>query len=119
MQTKNKNIHFRISEKDFKTISDKAKMKGLTKTDFIVQSAMQSNIMIIGKDELKQFASELRNVGIKLNQITKLCNMGKIESVDLEETNTVLNNVGKQLRELRMKVRKVNEQGGGNNETHT
>ncbi len=40
--------------------------------------------------EIKEFTSELRHIGVNVNQIAILCNMGKLECVNLEETKEAI-----------------------------
>ena len=74
---------FRLSEKDYLSIQNKAERAKLNMTAYITTSALQKQIVVI--DGLNSFIAELKAIGKNLNQLTVLCNMGKIQSVGLTE----------------------------------
>lgn len=74
---------FRLSEKDYLSIQQKAGKAKLSMTAFITTSALQKQIIVI--DGLDKVITELKAIGKNLNQLTTLCNMGKIQSVELAE----------------------------------
>ena len=74
---------FRLSEKDYLSIQHKADKAKLNMTAYITSSALNKPITVI--DGLEKVIGELKAIGRNLNQITTLCNMGKIEVVGLTE----------------------------------
>lgn len=112
-------VYFRLDDKELAEIDRKAQALNLTRSEFIRQSTEKEKIIIVARDELRDVKSELRKIGINVNQIATLCNMGKIQNVDLSETSEALNNIWKKIAAFRKQVQKINEQGGGNSETHT
>ena len=52
-------------------------------TGFITTSALNKQIVVV--DGLSQTITELKSIGRNLNQLTTLCNMGKIRCPDLAE----------------------------------
>lgn len=109
-------VYFKLDDKELAEIDRKAQALNLTRSEFIRQSTERERTVIIARDELREVKSELRKIGINVNQIATLCNMGKIESADLSETNEALDKVWKKIHELRKQVQKINEQDGGNSE---
>jgi len=75
---------FRLSEKDYISIQHKAEKAKLNMTAYITTSALQKRIVVI--DGLNKVLTELKAIGRNINQLTTLCNMGKIQSVELAET---------------------------------
>jgi len=80
---KSKMFCFRLSEKDYLSIQNKAERAKLNMTAYITTSALQKPIVVI--DGLEKVIAELKAIGRNLNQITTLCNMGKIQSAGLAE----------------------------------
>ena len=74
---------FRLSEKDYLSIKRKAEKAKLNMTAYITTSALDKQIVVI--EGLNDFISELKSIGKNLNQLTTLCNMGKLQSVGLAE----------------------------------
>ena len=91
MRNKSKMFSFRISEKDYFTIQSKAAKAKLSMTAFITNSALDKKITVI--DGLGETARELKGIGRNLNQLTTLCNMGKIRNIDLSDTKEGLRRI--------------------------
>lgn len=80
---KSKMFCFRLSEKDCLSIQHKAEKAKLNMTAYITTSSLNKQIVVI--EGLDNFITELKSIGRNLNQLTTLCNMGKIQSVGLAE----------------------------------
>ena len=80
---KSKMFCFRLSERDYLSIQHNAEKAKLSMTGYITTSALQKQIVVI--DGLDKTIAELKAIGKNINQITTLCNMGKIQSVELAE----------------------------------
>ena len=80
---KSKMFCFRLSENDFLVIKNKAEKSKLNMTAYITTSALNKKIIVI--DKLDDVLSELKAIGLNLNQMTTLCNMGKIQVADLSD----------------------------------
>jgi len=79
---------FRLSERDFLSIQNRAERARLSMTAFITGAALGRPIVVI--DGLTTFMAELKAIGKNLNQLTVLGNMGKIQAVDLGEAKARL-----------------------------
>lgn len=97
-QLKDKNYAFRVSEKDLDTIKYKAKKAKMTVTEYITQSALGKEIIII--DELLEIVNQLKKVGNNLNQLTMLSHRGVINAVNLDETEETLTAIYWKINEL-------------------
>lgn len=97
-QLKDKNYAFRVSEKDLDTIKSKAKKAKMTVTDYITQSALGKEIIII--DGLPEIVSQLKKIGNNLNQLTMLSHQGVINIVKLDETEESLTAIYWKINEL-------------------
>ena len=97
-QVKDRNYAFRISAKDLDTIKKKSKQAKMTVTDYITQSALGKEIIII--DGLPEIVSQLKKIGNNLNQLTMLGHQGVISTVKLDETEESLTAIYWKINEL-------------------
>ena len=80
---KDKMFAMRMTTADFDRIQNKSVQAGMTMTDFFTQSALDKKIIVV--DGLDDMTAQLKAIGKNLNQLTVLCNMGKISCPDLAE----------------------------------
>ena len=73
----------RFCENDYDTIKQKADKANLNFTEFVTRSALDKPIVVI--DGLSDVLKEQKAIGRNLNQLTTLCNMGKINCPDLND----------------------------------
>lgn len=73
----------RFRENEYDAIKKKADKANLNFTEFVTKSALDKPITII--NDLSYVLKEQKAIGRNLNQITTLCNMGKIDCPDLTE----------------------------------
>lgn len=76
-------VAMRFCESDYNAIKRKADKVNLNFTEFVTRSALDKPIIII--DGLPDVLKEQKAIGRNLNQLTTLCNMGKIDCLDLTE----------------------------------
>lgn len=74
---------FRLSESDYLRIHSRAEKSKLSMSAFILSMALGKEIIII--EGLENSIAELKAIGRNLNQLTTLCNMGKIQALELAE----------------------------------
>ncbi len=80
---KTKMIAMRFRESDYTAIKRKAEKANMNFTEFVTAAAMNKSITII--NGLEDVLKEQKAIGRNLNQLTTLCNMGKIVCPDLRE----------------------------------
>ena len=80
---KNKRITLCVSEADWQKLHDKAKAAHMTLTDYLTACGLQKEIVII--DGLDEVIRQQKGIGRNLNQVTTLANMGKVNTVYLQE----------------------------------
>ena len=80
---KNKRITLRVSDADWRKLHDKATAARMTLTDYLRISGLQKEIVII--DGLDEVIRQQKGIGRNLNQLTTLANMGKVNTVYLQE----------------------------------
>mgnify|MGYP001294279327 FL=1 len=81
--SKEKMFAMRMSQTDYDRIQHKAGQAGMNMTGFLTASALDKNIVVV--DGLDKVIAELKAIGKNLNQLTTLCNMGRITCLDLTE----------------------------------
>ena len=73
----------RFRESEYETIKKKVDKANLNFTEFVTKAALDKPITII--NDLGDVLKEQKAIGRDLNQLTTLCNMGKIDCPDLTE----------------------------------
>ena len=105
-------LKMRVAQEDLEIIEEKAALLKITKSEFVRRAIRNSHVYILPSKEIKEFTSELRHIGVNVNQIAILCNMGKLECVNLEETKEAITKAWKELYKLREAIRNKNNRGG-------
>ena len=83
MRKNNKQINFRVSEKDYNYIKNQSEKANTTLTEYLKCSALNKNIYVV--NGLEDATRELGKIGNNLNQLTRLCHQGIITCLDLSE----------------------------------
>ena len=91
MTGKSKRITFRLSESEYESLVKKCEVSNLTVSAIVLRCVSEKEIIIIS--ELKEFRTELRRIGNNLNQITMLCNSGKIKCAELSSVQKGLSDI--------------------------
>lgn len=73
----------RFRESDYAAIKKKAEKANMNFTEFVTVAAMNKPITII--NNLEDVLKEQKAIGRNINQLTTLCNMGKIICPDLRD----------------------------------
>jgi len=81
--TKAKKLSIRISEENLAAIHELAGRAKLSLTDYVTRACLGSRIVVI--DGLDEILREQKAIGRNLNQLTTLCNMGRLSVVSLDE----------------------------------
>ncbi len=80
---KNKKMSIRISEEHLAAIHRKAEQADMTFTDYVTKSCLGRQIVVI--DGLDEVLRQQKAIGRNLNQLTMLCNMGRVSVASLAE----------------------------------
>lgn len=107
---KSADFHVRVSDEELNVIDKKARQAKMTRSKYVIQSALHQKIILLDNTSIKQLTKELRKIGINVNQIALLANMGKLKCVHIEDTNAQIKKVWQELRKLREDVKKLNEE---------
>ena len=80
---KTKMVAMRFRESDYAAIKRKAEKANMNFTEFVTTAALNKPITVL--NGLSDVLKEQKAIGRNLNQLTTLCNMGKIICPDLTE----------------------------------
>ena len=107
---KNRRLEIRLTEDELYEIDNRSKKLRMSRSKFLLQAALHQKIIVLDSTSIKQLTSELRKIGININQIAILCNMGKLECVHIEDTKSEIKKVCEELNKLRQDVKKLNKE---------
>ena len=107
---KNRRLEIRLTEDELYEIDNRSKKLRMSRSKFLLQAALHQKIIVLDSTSIKQLTSELRKIGININQIAILCNMGKLECVHIEDTKSEIKKVWEELNKLRKDVKKLNKE---------
>ncbi len=95
---KNKKLSIRISESDLEKIHQKSTKAKLSLTDYVTRCCLGKQIFVI--DGLDELIRQQKAIGRNLNQLTTLCNMGKVNVINLAELTNQYTETNKLLTDL-------------------
>ena len=107
---KNRRLEIRLTKDELYEIDNRSKKLRMSRSKFLLQAALHQKIIVLDSTSIKQLTSELRKIGININQIAILCNMGKLECVHIEDTKSEIKKVWEELNKLRQDVKKLNKE---------
>lgn len=82
-QNKNRHFNFRVNEKEYNKIKSKIENSKLNTSEYLLRTAMNKEIIVI--EGLETIIIQLRKIGNNINQLTKLCNQGRLRNINLED----------------------------------
>jgi hypothetical protein len=101
-RSKSKLMNFRVTQEDYGRIHRRAEKAGLSLSGYLLTAAMQREIIVI--EGLKEAAKELRKIGTNINQLTRLCNEGRITCLELKGVKAQLEEIWRFLNSLTRKA---------------
>lgn len=93
-----KDIHIRVSEKNYKKLKTDSKRLGITQTEFIETFIEKGKIVII--NDLIETQRQLRYIGNNINQLTKKVHEGKLKCVELNSFKEEMRKIWESLNSL-------------------
>ena len=100
---KDRKLSIRISEEDLQVLHHKAGKANLSITDYVTKACLGKQIFVInGLDEV---IYQQKAIGKNLNQLTTLCNMGKVNCIHLQSFTDEYVKLNQTLTELLDKKR--------------
>ena len=95
---KNRRITLRVSDVDWQKLHDKATAARMTLTEYLTACGSQKEIVII--EGLDEVVRQQKGIGRNLNQLATLANMGKVNTVYLQELADAYAQVSSLLSEI-------------------
>lgn len=95
---KNKKMSIRINDAELEKIHRKAKQAKLSLTDYVTRCCLGKQIIVV--DGLDEVIRQQKAIGRNLNQLTMLCNMGRVEIAGLVEMTQQYADTNKYLAKL-------------------
>lgn len=95
---KDRKLSIRISGEDLQTLHHKADKANLSITDYVTKCSLGKQIFVI--DGLDEVIRQQKAIGRNLNQLTTLCNMGKVDCVNLQPLTNEYAKLNQTLTEL-------------------
>ena len=83
IRKRNKTLTVRCTEEEKQRIVNKAEKYGLPLSDYVIRSACDKKIVVA--EGLSDVLKQQKAIGNNLNQIAMLCNMGRLNAVNLDE----------------------------------
>ena len=96
-------MSIRISEADLQKIHHKAEQAKLSLTDYVTRCCLGKQIAVI--EGLDEVVRQQKAIGRNLNQLTTLANMGRINSVYLEDISEEYTKVSNLLSDILVRRR--------------
>lgn len=90
-QNKNRYFNFRVNEKEYSAIKIKIEKSKLNTSEYLLRTAMDKDIIVISG--LEEIIMQLRKIGNNINQLTKLCNQGRITNINLEDVKKEMKSI--------------------------
>ena len=97
-QKKEVRITLRLTPEQYETIVSKADTAQMSVSAYVRAAALRHRVVVV--DGLREITHELKGIGRSLNQLTVLCNMGRIKEARLGDAWHTLSQVYLKLREL-------------------
>lgn len=95
---KTKRIDLRVSESELALIDKKAAQAKLSRTDYLIKSAVGNPIIVF--DGGREIAHQLFKIGTNINQLKMLAHQGKIEVIYLDKFTGEVNAIWQLLNSL-------------------
>ena len=98
-----KRLNCRVTEREYKNFEKKVEKSKLTKSEFMRKSILEKDIIVI--DDVKELVSQIKAIGINLNQLTRAVNSGEISDIrELKEMKSDLDYVWRAVLQALKKV---------------
>ena len=90
-QNKNRHFNFRVNEKEYNKIKSKIEKSKLNTSEYLLRTSMDKDVIVI--NGLEEIIIQLRKIGNNINQLTKLCNQGRLTNINLEDVKKEMNSI--------------------------
>lgn len=103
MEHRTRKMTFRLTEDEYNTVKDKVTESGISQQKFLLQTALQKEIIHI--KEYQDLIFQIKKIGININQIARRCNeTGFISNSDISEVKGGLEDIWQLLSQSKIHI---------------
>lgn len=103
MERRTRKMTFRLTEDEYNTVKDKVTESGISQQKFLLQTALEKEIIHI--KEYQDLIFQIKKIGVNINQIARRCNeTGVISNTDISETKGGLDRIWQLLSQSKIHI---------------
>lgn len=103
MEHRTRKMTFRLTEDEYNTIKDKVSEAGISQQKFLLQTALEKEIIHI--KEYQDLIFQIKKIGTNINQITRHCNEAKyISNSEVAEVKRGLEDIWQLLNQSKIHI---------------
>lgn len=103
MEHRTRKMTFRLTEDEYNTIKDKVSEAGISQQKFLLQTALEKEIIHI--KEYQDLIFQIKKIGTNINQITRHCNEAKyISDSEVAEVKRGLEDIWQLLNQSKIHI---------------
>ena len=103
MEHRNRKMTFRLTEDEYNTIKGKVIESGISQQKFLLQMALEKEIIHI--KEYQDLIFQIKKIGTNINQITRHCNeTGFVSNEDIAEVKGGLDRIWQSLNQSKIHI---------------
>ena len=103
MEHRTRKMTFRLTEDEYNTVKDKVTESGISQQKFLLQTALEKEIIHI--KEYQDLIFQIKKIGININQIARRCNeTGFISDTDISEVKGGLEDIWQLLSQSKIHI---------------
>ena len=84
-------IVIRVTKQEKERLIKKSQEADMTLSEYLIEQGLERDIVII--EDVKNLVYELRKIGNNINQLTKLCNQGRLTNINLEDVKKEMKSI--------------------------
>ena len=103
MEYRNRKMTFRLTEDEYNIIKDKVTESGISQQKFLLQTALEKEIIHI--KEYQDLIFQIKKIGVNINQIARHCNeTGVVTDTDILEVKGGLDHIWQLLSQSKIHI---------------
>ena len=103
MERRTRKMTFRLTEDEYNTVKDKVTESGISQQKFLLQTALEKEIIHI--KEYQDLIFQIKKIGVNINQITRRCNeTGFVSDTDISEVKGGLEDIWQLLSQSKIHI---------------
>lgn len=103
MEHRTRKMTFRLTEDEYNTIKEKVSESGISQQKFLLQTALEKEIIHI--KEYQDLIFQIKKIGVNINQIARHCNQtGFVADEDISEVKGGLDDIWQLLNQSKIHI---------------